>query len=132
MSLVHTYPRKQEKNWNKASPYHQSQHSPRNTISPITIALPLVTFRDYMHQINVAGRITTKASFIYLLPYIDFCVSHRPGKKPQIKESKDRTATEQDCIGAKISPRFSLDPSFVPSRHHTHISPILCLFVCVD
>lgn len=51
-------PTQTRKNWNKASADHHSQHSPRNTASPITIALPLVTFRAYIHQISVAGRVS--------------------------------------------------------------------------
>lgn len=132
MSLVHTYPRKQEKKLEQSKPISSeptltSQYNIANHDSPTARYLSGLYPSDQRRRKDHDQGIVHLFVALYRL-----CVSYRPGKKPQIKESKDRTTTEQDCIGAKISPRLSLDPSFVPSRHHTHISPILCLFVRVD
>lgn len=134
MSFVHTYANKKKLEQSKrrsSQPALTTQYSITNHDSPAARYFPGLYSSDQHRRTGL----TTKASAIYLLPYIDF-VSYRPGKKPQIKESKDRTATEQDCIGAKISPRIQLGPVLCPYTksypHQSNSLSVCCLFVSVD
>lgn len=133
MSFVHTYANKKKLEQSKrrsSQPALTTQYSITNHDSPAARYFPGLYSSDQRRRTGL----TTKASAVYLLPYIDF-VLYRPGKKPQIKESKDRTATEQDCIGAKISPRIQLGPVLCPytkSYPHQSNSLSVCLFVCLS
>lgn len=135
MSLVHTYSlptylptyaNKKKLEQSKpisSEPTLTTQYNITNHDSPTARYLSGLYPPDQSHRKDHDQGIVHLFVAVYRL-----CVSYRPGKEPQIKESKDRTATEQDCIGAKISPRFSLDPR--PLSLHDIIPTSVQFFAC--